>query len=180
MSNSPAGGEKRTQFAMQAMGFAELFRTQFGGQRLEGTKAFVVEITEPEGPSTGGGKRVVQHVKLVPAGGGTPIVIASANPVAKTAEVRSYQAIAGGYAQRYRGQAFPLSSAMYQELTGRLSYFFDSQGLLVSISEESPLTAGSTGATPSFQAGGGSNTVMIAVIVVAALVLVGGLVVLLK
>ena len=51
--------ERRTAFAMQALGFAELFAIQVGGYKIEGPISFRVELAAPEGPSTLGGKQVV-------------------------------------------------------------------------------------------------------------------------
>ena len=83
-----------------------------------------VELQAPEGPSTAGGKQTLQHVKLVPVGGGPTIVAGAANPVEKTAELRSYDYLADAYAQRFRGAEIPVDRDLYADLLHRMETFF--------------------------------------------------------
>jgi hypothetical protein len=53
---------------------------------------YVVELLAPEGPSTGGGKQALQHLRLRPRRAGYAVIIAgSVNPIEKHAELRSYE-----------------------------------------------------------------------------------------
>ena len=134
--------QKRTQFAMQALGLAELFHLQVGAERLGGAVAFHVELAAPEGPSTGGGKQSMQHLKLVPEGGGPVTVAGWADPVARTAELRTYEHVSGLHAQRFKGQPIPLDRAQYDRLFGRMHDFFTQNGLQVTIAAvPAPVTA---------------------------------------
>jgi hypothetical protein len=56
---------RRTQIAMQALDFASVFNVVIGPERLAGSPGYRVEMSAPDGPSTGGGKQALQHVKLV-------------------------------------------------------------------------------------------------------------------
>jgi hypothetical protein len=54
--------------------------------------AYIVELLAPEGPSTGGGKRALQHIRLRPRREGRAAIIAgSVNPVEKHAELRTFE-----------------------------------------------------------------------------------------
>ena len=48
--------------AGKAIDFATMFNHAFS-DGLKGPTNFKVELTEPGGPSTGGGKQVIQHVR---------------------------------------------------------------------------------------------------------------------
>lgn len=119
---------KRTAFAMQALGLAELFNFKVGDQKVG---QYRVELSAPDGPSTGGGKQSVQHVKLVPDDGGAVLVAGSADQVGKTAELRTYEYLADLHAQRFKGAKLPLEKTAYLELVGRMRAFFADQGLHV-------------------------------------------------
>ena len=126
--------DKRTQFAMQALGFAELFAIRVGSQKVEGPVTFRVELAAPEGPSTGGGKQSMQHVRLVPDAGGPVIVPGWADPVAKRAELRTYEHLAALHSQRFKGAPLPIDRAQYDALTARMDAFFREAGLAVGYS----------------------------------------------
>lgn len=117
--------EKRTQFAMAAVDFASLFNTTFGETPVG---VFRIELTAPEGQSTGGGKQALQHIKLSQASG--TIVVGSANTVERTCELRPYEQVAQAYEQRF-GSAFPLEQTAFDGLIGRFRGFFASQAYQV-------------------------------------------------
>jgi hypothetical protein len=125
--------DKRTAFAMQALGFAELFAIQVGSQRLEGPVTFKVELAAPEGQSTLGGKQALQHIRLVPEGGGPVTVPGWANPVEKTAELRTWEALAVMHAQRFKGQELPIDKRQYETLLSKMEQFFREAGLRVKL-----------------------------------------------
>jgi hypothetical protein len=121
--------QKRTQFTMQALGLADLFNMNVGDRKVG---SFRVELSAPEGPSTGGGVQAVQHVKLVPDDGtGSVIVAGSANQIEKSAELRTWEYLAELHAQRYKGASLPVDKATYQALVARMQGFFGAQGLRV-------------------------------------------------
>ena len=140
--------EQRTRFALAAVDFANLFNEVFQSVKLAG---YGVELTAPEGISTGGGVQSMQHITLNPAGGGMSLVVGSCDKVGKRAELRSYEQVAQVYSQRSGGEALPLVRQDYDHLLGRLRDFLKSQDFRV---EMAPLAraaqpaAGSSSASP--------------------------------
>ena len=104
-----------------------------GKERLAGSPGYRVEMSAPDGPSTGGGKQALQHIKLVPDGGGAVTVAGSANTVEKQAEVRTWEHLQALHAARYRGAELPLDRVRYAELVKKLQAFFAEQGLRVTL-----------------------------------------------
>ena len=132
--------KKLTMVAAQAVSFAELFKVVFG-DGLQGPVAYRVELSEPDGPSTAGGKLALQHVKLIPANGGATIVIGSANTVEKTAELRSFAYLAAQHAQRFKGTPLPIDPARFNDLVTALKTFFTERGMVVTVLEALPVEA---------------------------------------
>jgi hypothetical protein len=84
----------RTQVANQAASLAETFNDGFEGFHL-GAGDYIVQLTAPEGQSTGGGVRARQHIRLVPRRKGYTVVVAgTVDPVTSTAEVRTFEHVA--------------------------------------------------------------------------------------
>jgi len=86
--------EKRTVYTREAIGLADRFGAFLGSDRITtGTKVvpndYHLELTAPEGMSTGGGAQAVQSIKLVPERG-PAIVCGTANQKEKTAEIRTH------------------------------------------------------------------------------------------
>jgi len=156
--------EERTQFAMQAIGLAELFRYIIGPMRISAPVPYRVELSAPEGPSTGGGKQSVQHIKLIPEHGGTTIVAGAANPVERSVELRSWNRLAEIHAQRFKGRRLPLDQMQYGQLLGKMREFFAAQGLPVVVLDSPP-----PGAAQAAGSGGSS----IGVAIIAALLAAG-------
>jgi hypothetical protein len=127
--------QKRTQFAMQALGFADVFNLKIGDQKVSGHR---VELSAPDGPSTGGGKQSVQHIKLIPEGGGTVTVAGSADQMEKKAEIRSWDYLQALFAQRFKGKTLPIDRTQYAALVKRMQVFFADQGLAVVMLDTPP------------------------------------------
>lgn len=84
----------RTQVASQAASLAETVIEGFEGFSM-GAGAYGVDLSVPEGPSTGGGVQARQHLRLVPRRGGFPIIVAgTVDPVTSTAEIRTFEHVA--------------------------------------------------------------------------------------
>jgi len=157
--------QKRTQFAMQALGFADVFNMKVGDQRVSGHR---VELSAPDGPSTGGGKQSVQHVKLVPEAPGGPVVVAgTADPVEKKAELRSWDYLQQLHAQRFKGKTVPVDRVQYAALVKRMQAFFADQGLAVVMLEAAPMA--SSGASPGAARTSSGAAIVIFVLVAAAI-----------
>jgi translation initiation factor IF-2 len=165
-----------TLVAAQAVSLAEMFAAWFAAG-LDGPVHFGVELSAPDGPSTAGGKQALQHIKLVPAGGGAAVVIGSADTVARTAEIRTFEHVAALYAQRFRGAPIPVDPTRYQELSSKLAGFLRSQGLDVTFAALEPAAVLSAAASPAAAPSSGSLGLLVAavmglVVVVAAYALI--------
>lgn len=139
---------KYTQVAAKAVSLAELFDARFE-QGLQGPVQFRVELSAPDGPSTAGGKQALQHIKLVPSISGPAIVIGSASTARQTAEIRTYEHIAGLYAQRFKGARIPVDVTKYQELSQQLASFFRAMKLTVTFADAGGIAPGPVAAAPS-------------------------------
>jgi hypothetical protein len=124
---------RHTMFATQALGLAALFQALTSKHRLGGSPAYVPQLAAPDGPSTAGGKQALQHVSLIPEGGGDTIVIGNANTVEKRAELRSYRHVARTYSQRWKGARLPFEKEPYEELIKQIQVFFSSQSFTVTV-----------------------------------------------
>ncbi len=123
-----------THVAAQAVSLAELFESRFAAG-LEGPVAFRIQLASPEGPSTGGGKQVVQPIKLVPMDGGPTIVVGVANTIKQSAELRSFALLSEQYQQRYKGAPIPVHAGAYQQLLADFTSFFRALNLQVTTVE---------------------------------------------
>lgn len=124
----------KTVFAMKAFDLAEQFRISIAAAGFEGGSAsaprqFRIEISAPEGDSTGGGAQAVQHVTLRPEDGGAAIVIGYADEARRRGELRTFSYLSEQYTQRFHGEALPFSESAYRNLFDRLHSFFSGRGL---------------------------------------------------
>ncbi len=143
---------KHTIFASQALGLAAMFQALTSKHRLGTAPAYLPQLAAPDGPSTGGGKQALQHVSLIPEGGGDTIVIGSANTVEKRAELRSYRHVARTYSQRWKGANLPFEQEPYDDLIQKIQAFFSSQSFavtLLEVADESDGPAPSRGSSRS-------------------------------
>jgi len=164
--------QKRTQFAMQAFGFAELFNIKIGDQKVAGSTVYRVEMSAPDGPSTGGGKQAVQHVKLVPEVEGDAVIVAgSANQLEKSAEIRTFEYLADLHAQRFKGAPIPLDRPRYTELVKRMQAFFSDQGLrVVMLDAPRPGAGGASQAAYGAPASSSKTTAILLFLAIAAVI----------
>jgi len=125
-----------THVAAQAVGLAELFEERFSAG-LDGPVAFRIQLASPEGPSTGGGKQVVQPIKLVPVDGGPTIVIGAANTIKQTAELRSFALVSEQYGLRFKGAQLPIHVEVYRQLLVDFTSFFQALNLSVTTVDKS-------------------------------------------
>lgn len=115
-----------TAIAMKAFSLADMFRLSFMTEAVKGeggTVTYKVELTQPDGPSTGGGMQSLQPIKLVPQSGPT-IVVGTVNSVEMVAELRTFEHLAAMHAQRFKGAAIPLDKTEYRALQKKLQDFF--------------------------------------------------------
>lgn len=128
--NQPVADEKNrhTVFAAQAIGLADMFHMMFAKVKLEGGgTSYVLELSTPEGESTGGGKQALQHIRLAPEGGGATLTAGSVHSVDKKAELRTFSHMATLFADRFKGAEFPIDRGPYDEVITKLQTFFTNQ-----------------------------------------------------
>ena len=124
---------RHTMFATQALGLAAMFKVLVSKHKLGTSPAYVPELASPDGESTQGGKQALQHVSLMPEGGGPTIVIGSANTVDKRVELRTFRYLTQQYRQRFKGAALPFDKKAYGELVDKMQEFFRSQTFEVTL-----------------------------------------------
>jgi hypothetical protein len=84
----------RTEVASQAASLAQTVSEAFEGFHL-GAGDWVVELMTAEGPSTGGGRQALQHLRLAPRRKGyATVVVGSVDPVARAGEIRTFEHVA--------------------------------------------------------------------------------------
>jgi hypothetical protein len=134
-------GPKRTEFAIRALNLAQTFNQAMANERINGPVKYRVELSAPDGESTGGGVQALQHIKLVPEGGGVTLVAGSTNQVESWAELRRFEHLQALHAQRFKGAEIPLNRVQYTQLFDNLRGFFAGMGLTVRTADMPPLVA---------------------------------------
>ena len=104
----------RTQVANQAASLADTVNDGFDEFHM-GAGDYVVELSVPEGPSTGGGTQARQNIRLVPRRKGYAMVIAgTVDPVTSTAELRTFEHVAMLHELRFK-QPLEISGEEYDD-----------------------------------------------------------------
>ncbi len=84
----------RTQVASRAVVLGKAITAAFSSFRM-GAGAYTVDLQVPEGQSTAGGKQARQNLRLVPHSPGHAVIVAGTlDPVASSAEVRTFEHVA--------------------------------------------------------------------------------------
>jgi hypothetical protein len=143
---------KFTMFAGKSVALAEVFKFTVGKEPFSGPTVCRLELSAPSEESTDGGRLAVQHVSIVPDGGGPTTVIATAYQVQQRAELRQYEVVAETYKKRFRTSNFPVSPGQFDEMTRKLKDFFQQFGFKF---EVQPLTAGIPTMPPARASAGG-------------------------
>lgn len=109
------GVEKlRTRLARKFTTLADQVTESFGEFQI-GAGWWAVELTAPEGMSTGGGKQMLQHLRLRPMRQGHAVLVGGVvNSVAKTAELRDHAHMDMIYRARF-GRALEITSAEWEQ-----------------------------------------------------------------
>ena len=162
--------QKYTIVAAKAVSLAELFAAHFE-KGLDGPVHFRVELSAPDGPSTGGGKQALQHLKIIPDGGGMAVVIGQADTSRGVAEIRTYEHVAALYGQRFRGAPIPVDVTRYYELGQALATFFRAMNMAVTFAELEGIVSTQPVRAAAAQPAGGRGWLVIAGAVVGLLIL---------
>jgi len=84
----------RTRLARKFVRLADSFTEAFRELAIGAGAAYSVELTTPQGMSTGGGKQALQHIRLLPRQQGKPVLLAgTVNQVDGRAELRDFDHI---------------------------------------------------------------------------------------
>jgi hypothetical protein len=124
-----ARDEVRTQFALQAVVLSEQFAQMFGKLRIP--PGYTADMTEPDGPSTSGGRQSLQHVRLHSPSGGPALVMGSADQAQMKASIRTYEHLQT--LARQRGGELNLDRKSYEAFSARVRKFFDGLHFDVSV-----------------------------------------------
>jgi hypothetical protein len=116
---------KFTVYAGKSVALAEVFKYTVGKEPILGPVICRLELSAPTEESTDGGRLAMQHVSIVPEGGGPTVVIGTAYQLDRLVELRSYASVADTYKKRFRTGSFPVTPNQYDEMTRRLKGFFD-------------------------------------------------------
>jgi hypothetical protein len=160
--------DPRTQFALAAVDFAQLFNDTFGSVNLSG---YTPKLTTPSGQSTGGGVQALQHITLDNDAEGKTIVVGSCDNTTKQAELRVYDHVAGSFIQRFDGMVFPVGKAEFTNLHDRFKDFLEMQAIRVNLAR--PPVAQPQAATAPL---GKPSQVLWIAIAVLVMAIAGGLV----
>lgn len=117
----------RTHHADQAAQLSDLIGLKFANARFGTTIKRLLKVSEPDGPSTDGGRKARQSIVLAPEDeGASGAVVCGWLDVAKrTAELKSYAVLAQTYRERYgvdldlsRGEHHRMQQALIEFLRG--------------------------------------------------------------
>lgn len=109
-----------TMVAHQGLNAAEMLNAALKTKTIGTDPPRRVEVTAPDGPSTDGGKRARQAIRLVPTEGRGGTVLCGALDVAqKTLELRTYRNACAQHQERY-GKRFDVSPEDYANLLKQL------------------------------------------------------------
>lgn len=104
----------RTRLARKFTTLADEVTESFADFHI-GAGAWVVELTAPDGMSTAGGKRVLQHLRLRPTRQGHAVLVGGVvNAVDKTAELRDYEHMVMIYRARF-GQPLEIMAGEWEQ-----------------------------------------------------------------
>lgn len=105
-----------TMTALEGLDAAELVKAAFAKKLIGAVTPRRLEVAAPDGPSTAGGKRARQTIRLVPAtGDGAPVMCGYLDVARKLAEVRHYRTVAQQYQERF-GKTFDVTASEYAGL----------------------------------------------------------------
>ena len=94
-----------------------------------GAGAWAIELTQPQGPSTGGGQQALQHLRMRPRRNGFSVLVAGAvNPMAKLADLRDYDHISVMHEVRHR-QPLQISRQEWEQFLRKAEVVLNAGGI---------------------------------------------------
>jgi hypothetical protein len=132
---APAGraGEQtpdalRTRLARKFVSLADTMNEAFNGFAI-GAGAWNVELTVPQGMSTGGGKQALQHIRLVPRRPGYNVFVAgTVNQVERRADLRDFDHVAIMHEVRHRS-ALEISPQEWEQFLRKAEVVLNGAGI---------------------------------------------------
>lgn len=125
----------RTEIAGTADTLASALNTVLRDVRLA-PGDYVPELMPPDEPSTGGGIRALQRVRLVPERASYPtLVIGNVNITTKTGELRGYAVLEAIHRRRFK-QPLPLVRADYEALVTRMQALLRALDVVVVVNSD--------------------------------------------
>ncbi|HEX5660639.1 MAG TPA: hypothetical protein VFX59_25775 [Polyangiales bacterium] len=102
--------------AREGFNAAEVVNAAFGKRAIGSTTPRRLEVIEPDGPSTAGGKRARQTIRLVALSGtAAPLMCGSLDASQRSVELRSYATVCAQYEERFN-QPLDISAEDYTKL----------------------------------------------------------------
>lgn len=132
-SSSSRKGEQdpdalRTRLARKFVSLADSVTESFRDFAI-GAGAWAVELTAPQGMSTGGGKQALQHLRLRPRREGYSVLVGGAvNQVERRAELRDYEHITIMHEVRFRS-ALEISRQEWEQFLRKAEVVLNGAGI---------------------------------------------------
>jgi hypothetical protein len=120
-----------THGAFEVRNFAEQFNAAFAKVRVNPGE-YTPELTMPEGPSTAGGKRAMQRLRLISKWGFPAVLAGSVNLASRTAEVRTFEQLRATHRERFQ-KPLEMSQAEYESFFDMAKSYFETTGLKVTV-----------------------------------------------
>lgn len=118
----------RTRLARKFVSLADTMTEAFKDFAI-GAGAWNVELTVPQGMSTGGGKQALQHVRLNPRRGGYNVFVAgTVNQVERRAELRDFDHVAIMHEVRHRS-ALEITSQEWEQFLRKAEVVLNGAGI---------------------------------------------------
>lgn len=135
-------GNIYTMTAQEGVNAAELVKAAFGRKTIGQITPRHVEVIAPDGPSTAGGKRARQAIRLVAASGpAAPVMCGFLDPARRVVELRGYGGVASQYEQRF-GERFDVTEGEYNALCKELEATLGAFRYTFSYDSEPPTAPG--------------------------------------
>lgn len=146
-----------TAFAQQALAISDLVGMKFRNTRLAGAVPRRVEVKPPMVESTGGGKQARESIVLAAENGDTQnnIVAGFVDVKLRAVEMRTYAALSAMHRARFK-MALDLSQPDYEAFLREAREFFEAEGFILKMSDESPQPRAEAQA-PEASGGGGAG-----------------------
>jgi hypothetical protein len=160
-----------TMTAREGLNAAEMVNATLARKTVGKATPRRVEVAAPDGPSTSGGKRARQTIRLVPAtGAGAPVMCGFLDVGQKAVELRGYANVSRQFKERF-GNNLDITLEEYNTLLKDLEATFGVFQYSVTHEPDdavpAPQRATFTSGAPSAPTSGSFNVIMIALSVIA-------------